>query len=242
MGLRINTNMAAINANRNLRTNQAQIGETFEKLSSGKQINKSKDDAAGLAISESLGTQVRSLKQAGRNAQDGISVIQVAEGGMAEVTNIVTRLRELSIQAASDTVGNQERSYLNVEAQQLKSEIERIAQSTEFNGLKLLSGAGQKLDFQVGIRNDDFLDRISYDPSQANVNLDSLGLSGIDLSSKNSSQTGLAAIDESIHKVNANRSTLGALQSRLEKTVSAIEVANENLSAAKSRILDADYG
>lgn len=238
--MRINTNMSAINAQRNLRVNQSTLGKSFEQLSSGSRINRSADDAAGLAISESLSSNVRGFQQAGRNAQDGISFIQVAEGGMNEISNIVVRLRELSVQSASDTIAPKERSYLDREAQQLKSEIERISQVTEFNGTKLLNGQGTKLDFQVGIKNNEFNDRISYDPSITNVTLDSLGLSGINLSDKAAAQTGLESLDGAIGVVSGNRAHLGALQSRLNSTIANTEVAVENLSAAKSRIKDAD--
>lgn len=242
MGLRINTNMAAVNANRNLRVNQSGLQGNFEKLSSSKRINKSADDAAGLAISENLNAQIRSFGQANRNAQDGISFVQVAEGGMAEVTNMVTRIRELSVQAASDTVGQAERQYLNQEAQQLKLEIERVAQNTKYNGSNLLNGSGSKLEFQIGTGSSEFLDRIGYDPSKTNVSLEALGLTSIDIGTKEAAQQGLSALDKSFSVVNGNRATLGALQSRLNSTINNLEVAVENFSAAKSRILDADYG
>jgi len=241
MGMRINTNQMAVNAQRNLRTNQATLGSSTEKLSSGMRINKSADDAAGLAISEQLHASIRSFQQAGRNAQDGISCIQVAEGGMSEVSNMIIRLRELSVQAASDTVGERERSYLNNEVQQLKLEVQRIAQGTEFNGAKLLDGSGEKLDFQIGAKNDEFLDRISYDPSRTNVTLDSLGITDIDVSSKEGAQGGLESLDTSLSVVNANRAELGALQNRMYSTISNTEVAIENFSAAKSRIRDTDF-
>jgi flagellin len=239
--MRINTNMVAVNAQRNLRMNQAQLQGSTEKLASGHRINKSADDAAGLAISEQLHASIRSFQQAGRNAQDGISFVQVAEGGMAEVSNMIIRLRELSVQAASDTVSDRERGYLNNETNQLKLEIERIAQGTEFNGTKLLNGSGGKLDFQIGTKNDEFQDRISYDPSRTNVSLDTLGLSAIDLSSKQSAQTGLTSLDNSLSVISSNRAELGALQNRLTSTIANNEVAIENFSAAKSRIRDTDF-
>jgi flagellin len=240
MGLRINTNMMSINAHRNLRGTQSAMQSTSEKLSSGYRINKSADDAAGLAISENLSGQIRSFKQSARNAQDGVSFIQVAEGGMNEVSNMITRLRELAVQAASDTIGEKERGYLDRETQQLKLEIERIAQGTEYNGTKLLNGEGNRLDFQIGIKNNEFLDRISYDPSTTNISLESLGLTEIGSSTKEAAQESLAAIDASLITLNTNRSQLGALQNRLNSTISNTEVAVENLSAAKSRIKDAD--
>lgn len=240
MGLRINTNMMSINAQRNLRGTKLAMESASEKLSSGFRINKSADDAAGLAISENLGGGIRSFRQASRNAQDGISFIQVAEGGMSEVSNMVVRLRELGVQAASDTIGPKEREYLDREVQQLKLEMERIAQGTEYNGMKLLNGAGEKLDFQIGIKNDQFLDRISYDPSVTNISLMSTGLSDISALTKESAQESLTKLDTAIQVVNSNRAQLGALQSRLNSTINNTEVAIENYSAAKSRIRDAD--
>jgi flagellin len=241
MGMRINTNMLSVNAQRNLKGIQGTLASSNEKLASGSRINKSADDAAGLAISENLNANIRSLRQAGRNAQDGISFIQVAEGGMNEVGNMITRLRELSVQAASDTVGEKERGYLDREAQQLKLEIERIAQSTEYNGQSLLNGSGDKLDFQIGSKNNEFLDRISYNPGETNVSLDSLGLTGIDITQKGSAQDGLDKLDQSLIVLNANRSNLGALQNRLQSTINNTETGIENFSAAVSRIKDADY-
>ncbi len=242
MGMRINTNMSSINAQRNLRSNTAMLAGSSEKLASGNRVNKSADDAAGLAISENLGASVRSLQQSGRNAQDGISFIQVAEGGMNEVGNMIIRLRELGVQAASDTIGNNERGYLDNEAQHLKLEIQRIAQGTEYNGTKLLSGEGDQLDFQIGIKNDEFLDRISYDPSQTNVSVDSLGIDGISVKEKGDAQESLSSLDNALIVLNANRASLGALQNRMFSTISNTEIAIENLSAAKGRIKDADYG
>jgi flagellin len=240
MGLRINTNIMSVNAQRNLRGTKLAMESASEKLSSGYRINKSADDAAGLAISENLGGGIRSFRQASRNAQDGISFIQVAEGGMSEVSNMVIRLRELGVQAASDTIGPKERDYLDREVQQLKLEMQRIAQGTEYNGMKLLNGSGEKLDFQIGIKNDEFLDRISYDPSLTNVSLESLGLAEISAADKTNAQESLQKLDEAIQGVNSNRAQHGALQSRLNSTINNTEVAIENYSAAKSRIRDAD--
>jgi len=240
MGLRINTNIMSVNAQRNLRGTKLAMESASEKLSSGYRINKSADDAAGLAISENLSGGIRSFRQASRNAQDGISFIQVAEGGMSEVSNMVIRLRELGVQAASDTIGPKEREYLDREVQQLKLEMERIAQGTEYNGMKLLNGSGNKLDFQIGIKNDEFLDRISYDPGLSNVSLESMGLSEISAADKGMAQESLSKLDAAIQVVNSNRAQLGALQSRLNSTINNTEVAIENYSAAKSRIRDAD--
>ncbi len=241
MGVRINTNMMSINAQRNLRGSKLKMDSSSEKLSSGHRINKSADDAAGLAISENLGGHIRSYGQAQRNAEDGISFIQVAEGGMNEISNMIARMRELGVQAASDTIGPAERGYLNREVQQLKLEMQRLSEGTEYNGTKLLNGEGSKLDFQIGIRNDAFLDRISYDPSTTNVTLEALGLGDIDVSEKAGAQESLSQLDNSIGVLNSNRAQLGALQNRLNVTVNATAIAIENFSAAKSRIRDADF-
>jgi flagellin len=240
MGLRINTNMMSINAQRNLRGTKLDLEGASARLSSGSRIVKSADDAAGLAISENLQGQIRSFGQASRNAQDGISFVQVAEGGMNEVSNMIVRVRELSVQAASDTIGQKEREYLDREVQQLKLEMERIAQGTEYNGAKLLNGSGTRLEFQIGTKNNEFLDRIGYDPGETNVSLEQLGLSEIGVKEKVNAQMGLNKLDDSIKILNSNRAGLGALQNRLNSTINNTEVAIENYSAAKSRIRDAD--
>jgi flagellin len=212
----------------------------MEKLASGFRINRAGDDAAGLAISENLKAQVRGLKQASRNAQDGISLVQVAEGSMNEISSIMIRLRELSVQAASDTVGPTERQFLNVEYDQLVSEIDRIAEGTEFNGTQLLAGVGSILDFQVGTRNNPEIDRISFDASKADANSAALGVNLTSVADKASAQNALAAIDQAIVSVSAMRADFGAIQNRLQSTVSNIQVSVENMSAANSRIRDVD--
>jgi len=212
----------------------------MERLSSGYRINRAGDDAAGLAISENLRAQIRGLKQASRNAQDGISLVQVAEGSMNEISSILIRLRELAVQAASDTVGPTERQFLNVEYDQLTSEIDRIAEGTEFNGTQLLAGVGAILDFQVGTRNNPEIDRISFDASKADANSAALGVNLTSVADKASAQNALAAVDTAIVSVSAMRADFGAIQNRLTSTVSNIQVSVENMSAANSRIKDVD--
>lgn len=241
MGFRINTNMAALTGVNNLKKTTLAQTDSSVRLSSGSRINKSADDAAGLAISEKMKSQIRSAKQAGRNANDGISMVQVAEGGLNESSNILNRLRELAIQASSDTIGDTERTYVDKEYQQLKSELQRIAEVTDFNGVKLLNGEGGKLDFQIGMNNDSFKDRISYDTSDNNVSLDALGVSEIDVMSKEGAQDSLSKIDDAINKIASNRSSLGAIQNRLTSTINNLDTMTENLSAANSRIRDLDY-
>jgi flagellin len=241
MGFRINTNVASLSAQRSLGTNNRNSESTLSKLSSGSRITKASDDAAGLAISEKLKARITSTDQANRNANDGISMVQTAEGGLDEISSMLTRLRELSVQSASDTVGDTERGFTDMEYQNLKQEIERISQVTEFNGTKLLSGEGDKLDFQIGVNNNEFQDRISYDTSAQNAGIDGLGISDMSVSSKEGAQGSLETIDSAIEKVSGQRSSLGAIQNRLISTSNNLEVTNENLSAANSRIRDVDY-
>lgn len=241
MGFRINTNVSSLAAQRSLSINNREQESNLSKLSSGSRITKAADDAAGLAISEKMKANIRSLKQADRNANDGISMVQTAEGGLNEVSSILTRMRELAVQTASDTVGDVERGMTNMEYQNLKLELDRISQVTEFNGKKLLNGEGQKYDFQIGANNDAFQDRISYDAGQVNSRLESLGVDSLDVSSKEGSQESLAALDGAIEKVSGQRAFLGGIQNRLVSTSNNLQVNVENLSAANSRIRDVDY-
>jgi flagellin len=240
MSLRINTNTPALNAQRNLRFTSDHLHNVLEQLSSGQRINKSGDDAAGLAISENLRANIRGLGQAQRNADDGVSLIQVAEGGLNEMANILIRLRELGVQAASDTIGPVERSFLHVEYLQLLDEIDRVAHATTFNTEPLIDGSGNVFDIQVGVRNNPLIDRISFDAHHLNATTDALGIkdSGVDIKEK--AQTSLAQIDEALMKVSAMRADLGAIQNRLGSTITNHSIAIENLSAANSRIRDAD--
>lgn len=241
MGFRINTNISSIAAQRSLSINNREAESNLSKLSSGSRITKAADDAAGLAISEKLKANIRSLKQADRNANDGISMVQTAEGGLNEVSSILTRMRELAVQTSSDTVGDTERGMTNMEYQNLKLELERISQVTEFNGKKLLNGEGDKYDFQIGANNDAFQDRISYDAKQVNSRMDNLGLDELDVSTKSGSQESLASVDSAIEKVSGFRSFLGGIQNRLVSTSNNLQVNVENISAANSRIRDVDY-
>ena len=240
MGLRISTNVASLNAQKNLANTQQMQNRSLARLSSGFRINQASDDAAGLAISENLRAQIRGLRQAQRNANDGISLVQVAEGGLNEVSNMVIRLRELAVQAASDTIGQTERGFLDVEYQQLKSEIQRVSEVTTFNGRDLLNGTGGQLDIQVGTHNDSFKDRISFNASAANSSLEALGMATESLASKEAAQTSIEVVDRALVSVNSIRANFGAMQNRLQSTVNNIGVSDENLSAANSRIRDAD--
>lgn len=239
MGLRINTNIAAMNATRLLSGTTQDMASSFERLSSGSRINKSGDDAAGLAISENLKAQIRGLRQAKRNAADGISLVQVTEGGLNEVSNILVRLRELSIQSASDTISDTERAFTNREFQLLKDEVQRIADTTNFNSTPVLNGGQNLIDIQVGTHNT-ANDRLSYDTAFANASLMNLGIAEIASGSKLDAQLSLEKIDKGIEKVQDIRSSLGAMQNRLQSTIRNLSIYDENLSAANSRIRDAD--
>lgn len=240
MSLRIKTNTQAISAQRSLMNNKDLQNVSLERLASGNRINRASDDAAGLAISEKLVASSRSLRQAERNSNDGISLIQTAEGATNEISNILIRLRELSIQSASDTVGNIERGFVDKEIQHLKSEVDRIAQLTEYNGTKLLNGEGGALDIQVGINNRPDQDRLTFNAAEQVVTTEALGIADVTTTSKESSQLNLEKIDLALNRVNENRSALGALQNRLQSTIQNLNIYRENLRAANSRIRDTD--
>lgn len=240
MSLRIKTNTQAIAAQRSLMNNKLMQNQSLERLASGNRINRAGDDAAGLAISEKLIASSRSMKQAERNANDGISLIQTAEGATNEISNILIRLRELSIQSASDTIGNVERGFVDKEIQHLKSEIDRIAQGTEYNGTKLLNGEAGDLDIQVGINNRPEQDRLIFQAGDQIVTTEALEIGEVNTLSKEASQENLEKLDVALNRVNENRSALGALQNRLQSTINNLNIYRENLDAANSRIRDTD--
>lgn len=240
MGLRIATNITSLNAQRQMSNTRRDLDNTLERLASGSRINRAGDDAAGLAISENLRAQIRGLRQARRNASDAISLIQVSEGGLNEISNMLIRLRELAIQAASDTVGDTERQFTDREFQSLKQEMDRIANVTEFNGMPLLNGKGGLMEIQVGVRNNPILDRLVYNAERADVSLDSMNLGGESVATKQGAQLSLAVIDEALFRVNSVRADLGAMQNRLQSTINNQSIYEENMAAANSRIRDAD--
>ncbi|MCP4913832.1 MAG: flagellin FliC [Oligoflexia bacterium] len=240
MGLRIATNIASQTVQKNLKEVSSKSDSSLEKLSSGKRITKAADDAAGLAISTNLEAQTKGLRQATRNANDGISLVQTAEGGLNEVSNILVRMRELTIQAASDTVGENERGFLDKEYQQLVAEVDRISESTTFNGAQLLNGEGSgSLDFQVGAFAGE-QNKIAFDSSEADASSGSIGVSGTGISDKGDALSSISSIDEAIDKVSGQRATLGSIQSRLQSTVSNLEVQTINQDNARSVIQDVD--
>ncbi len=240
MGLRINTNTASLSAQRALGITNRNLNDNLRKLSSGERITRAGDDAAGLAISENLKAQIRGMRQAGRNANDAISLIQTAEGGLSEISNIVIRLRELAVQSASDTVGQDERGFSDIEFQNLKEEIDRIARSAEFNGIKLLDGSGGLLEFQVGVNNDPMLDRLRYDGTANDATLAALGLAEESVATKVGAQVTLQRLDDALVRINGVRAGMGAIQNRLSSTINNLSISDENLSAANSRIRDVD--
>ena len=242
MALTILTNTGSLNAQRNLARTQRSLNGNLSRLSSGLRINTAADDSAGLAISENFRAQIRGLAQAERNSMDGVSMIQTAEGAMNEVSGILTRMRELSVQSANGTLGTQERNFLQDEFSTLRSEIDRIAEVTEFNGISLLDGSASTATFQVGIDNSTN-DQISVD--LLNVSSSTLGASGtqiedLSISTVSGSQNALSILDEAINDVSAGRADLGAAQNRLNVTITNLASARENISAANSRIRDVD--
>ena len=240
MGLRIATNIASQSVQRNLKEVSNSGNAELEKLSSGKRITKAADDAAGLAISTNLEAQTKGLRQATRNANDGISLVQTAEGGLAETSNILIRLRELSIQSASDTVGDNERGLLEKEYQQLSKEIDRISESTAFNGTQLLNGKGRgTMDFQVGAFAGE-QNKITFDSSETNSSSESIGISGSGVADKESALSSIADVDAAIDRVSGQRANLGAIQSRLQSTVKNLETQTINQDSARSVIQDVD--
>lgn len=258
MGLRIKSNIDSLMVQRQLSENQDELSNSLQKLSSGLRINKSSDDAAGLAISETMRAKIRSFGQAKRNASDGISFLQTGEGGLSELNNIIIRMRELTTQAASDTIGETERGFLNKEFQELGKEVNRIKDQTEFNGRKLLSPEDQQdINVQVGVNFRNTAGETNEENEVITLKFDDLTelndslshLTELSIEGENGRELGggntediFSALDDSMLKVTRTRATLGALQSRLNSTITSIDIGSENLSAAQSRIRDADYG
>ncbi|WP_421732340.1 flagellin [Cellulomonas sp.] len=237
MGLSINQNIAATNSYRNLSNTQNDLSKSLEKLSSGFRINRAADDAAGLAISEGLRSQVGGLKVAARNAQDGISVVQTAEGALTEVHSILQRVRDLAVQGANDSNSAEARTNIETEISSLGTELTRISDSTNFNGTKLLDGTKASLDFQVGADGDA--------NSKITVTLDDVkttvaGIAALKVTDNGTAQTSIGAVDTAIKAISTTRAGLGAMQNRLEHTIKNVNVAVENLSASESRIRDTD--
>jgi flagellin len=238
MGLRVNSNIASINAQRNLSITTDRLGKSLQRLSSGLRITRAADDAAGLAISENFRAEVRSLMQAQRNANDGISLLQIAEGALNETSGLLIRMRELAIQAANGTLGSAERTTVNNEFQDLRDEIDRIAAVTEFNGTNILASTSA-ITFQIGSQNTDN-DRVVV--SGVDATASAIGVaSTVNVSSQAAAQSALGVLDSAISTVASLRATFGTAQNRLESTIRSLAVAIENTSAAESRIRDVDF-
>lgn len=238
--MKIQTNTTSLNAQRHLSNARSTESSALEKLASGSRINHAADDAAGLAISEKLRAKQRSLSQDFRNANDGISLIQTAEGAMNEAGNILIRFRELSIQGASDTISDVERGYIDKEVQQLHQELSRIANSTEYNGVKLLANKPGIIEIQIGTDNNPDLDRVYYDVLVASLAPERLMLGPISVSNKVHAQSNLGRIDTAIQNLSESRAALGALQNRLGSAINNIQISGENIAGARSRIRDTD--
>lgn len=256
MGLRIRTNVSSLIAQRNVGQNNRELQDSMEKLASGYRINNSKDDAAGLAISENLRARIRGLGQARRNASDAVSMVQIAEGGMQEMGNMLVRMRELTVQAASDTVADRERGFLNKEYSQLAQELQRIANVTEFNGNKFfIPTEGKDLTeyvIQVGVNGtspDENKDTLSMNLESLRFNFEDMDIRpGNEIGSEDGGDIGreniaskLTSVDTAIEKLASERANIGALQSRLESTITSVSTAIEAESSANSRIRDVDY-
>ncbi len=237
MALSINTNVMSLNAQRNLGNSQSALAKSMQRLSSGLRINSAKDDAAGLAISDRMTSQIRGLNQAARNANDGISLAQTAEGALQETTNILQRMREIAVQSANDTNTTSDRTSLNAEVTQLKAEINRIADNTAFNGKTLLDGSFSVTGavFQVGANEGQTIS-VTIGAADATT----LAVNTISVGTQASSGSAITAIDTAIASIDTIRGDLGAVQNRFESTISNLSNVSENLSAARSRILDAD--
>ena len=237
-GLFINTNVASINARGNLDVITNRLQSNYRRLSTGLRIVSAADDAAGLAISERMLAQIKSLNQAQRNANDGISLVQVGEGAMNEISNILIRMRELSIESGNGTNSSSDKDTLNQEFGNLIQEVDRISKSTQFNGVNLLDGSTPSIQFQVGSGVVSGIDTISV--SLQSVLASDLGVSALDISSAGSPTAAITAIDGAIDSVAAARGDFGALQNRLQSTITNLGVSVENLSAAESRLRDVD--
>jgi flagellin len=239
MGLRIYNNVEAQMAHRQLSSTNTQLSRTMERLSSGLRINRAADDAAGLAVSEEMRSQIRGMHVASRNAQDGVSMVQVADGALGGVNDMLQRIRDLSVQAANGTLTDQQRGNLDQEVQSIVAEMARVASDTEFNGVKILSGsvatAANAVTLQVGANGSQVIAFTIGTMSAAD-----LGISGIAISTAAAATQAIASIDAAIRQVNSSRAAMGAIQNRLEQTISRLDLTSENLQAAESRVRDAD--
>lgn len=235
----INTNIASLNAQRNLNVSQNSLSTALQRLSSGLRINSAKDDAAGLAISERMTSQIRGMNQAARNANDGISLAQTAEGALVEIGNNLQRIRELAVQSANATNSEDDRDALQKEVTQLIDEIQRVGEQTSFNGTKLLDGNFTSQIFQVGANKDETIEFTDI----ADTTASGLGVDGVDISGTDGTNAAdaIETIDDALKLVNSTRADLGAIQNRFSSAIANLQTSSENLSASRSRIQDADF-
>jgi flagellin len=238
MGLRINTNVASLSAQRNLQKATLGLHRNFEHLSTGRRIARASDDAAGLAIATRLTAQIRSLNQASRNANDGISLVQAAEGSLDELGSVLTRARELAVESANGTLSGTDQDALQAEFAALIRQVDQIAGSTDFNGIDLLNSAGNVVTFQIGAGTTSGIDTL--DVTLTSVLSADLSIDTLDIGSTGDAHTAIDSLDAAIDIISSERSALGAVQNTLTGTISAVEIRSENLSAARSRILDVD--
>ncbi len=239
IGVRINHNISALNAWRQLTVTEGKLAKSLERLSSGLRINRAADDAAGLAVSDKMRSQIRSISQAVRNAQDGISLLQTAEGALSEISDMIQRIRELALQASSDTLTDEDRLMLQKEVDQLLNEVNRIAKTTEFNTAVLLSGNYKGKQLQIG-PNAGGEHALSVSFNAVTIGGSGLNLSGLAITTQGGAQTALSDLDTALTKISTERATMGAWQNRLEHTIANLGITVENLTAAESRIRDVD--
>lgn len=238
--MRVSTNVRSMIAQRYVQQHTEEQVREDMKLSSGERIVRSSDDPAGLAISEKMRSMIRSSSQAERNTNDSISLLQVAEGSLETMQSITTRLRELSMQSASDTVSDMDRSVIDKEFQAMKSEVERLTASTSFNGNNILKNANSVYDLQIGVNDDQNLDRIRYDMGKIMDSKNNFGIKNINLRSKESSRESLGALDKMMLEISGSRAQLGAMSNRMNSIIQNLEISRENTSSSNSKIRDAD--
>lgn len=240
MSLRISTNIASIQGQTALKKSSAETESSQAKLSSGQRITKAADDAAGLAISEKMKAEIRSSRQANRNANDGISLVQTAEGGLNETSTLLSRMKELAMQSATDTLSDSERLLVENEYQAMRSELDRISSNTEFGGRKLLNGQGSQLEFQVGLGGQR-MNRVTFDAGAIASDSEALGISSSSVVSKDGARDILGKIDSAFNKISSHRAVLGSIQNRLQTSSNNLDIFTENMSASNSRIRDVDF-
>jgi flagellin len=240
MALTVNTNVASLNAQRNLATNQAGLGTVFQRLSSGLRVNSAKDDAAGLAVAEGLSSLVRGNSVALRNANDGISVAQTADGALGQITNNLQRIREIAVQAANGSLNSDQRGFLQKEVDQLTAEIGRVVDGTEFNGNKLFDNSVTSISIQVGSGSAG-TDSIAVGLTDLKGALNTYTGSSIDVTDASTAQAALGKVDTDLGVVVGARADFGAVQNRFDAVIATLQTYNENLTAARGRIVDADF-